>query len=41
MSEETARLVDAEIKRLVTGGYEEAKKFSNSTKKIGKRLPRR
>ena len=27
MSEETARLVDAEIKRLVTGGYEEAKKI--------------
>ena len=27
MSEETARLVDAEIKRLVTDGYEEAKKI--------------
>ena len=26
MSEETARLVDAEIKRLVTEGYEGAKK---------------
>ena len=27
MSEETAKIVDAEIKRLVTGGYEEAKKI--------------
>ena len=27
MSEDTARLVDAEIKRLVTDGYEEAKKI--------------
>ena len=33
MSEETARLVDAEIKRLVTDGYEEAKKILNKHKK--------
>ncbi len=33
MSEETARLVDAEIKRLVTDGYEEAKKILQKHKK--------
>ncbi len=33
MSEETARLVDAEIKRLVTDGYEEAKKILTKHKK--------
>ena len=33
MSEETARLVDAEIKRLVTEGYEEAKKILQKHKK--------
>ena len=33
MSEETARLVDAEIKRLVTEGYEEAKKILTKHKK--------
>ena len=33
MSEETARLVDSEIKRLVTEGYEEAKKILNKHKK--------
>lgn len=33
MSEETAKLVDAEIKRLVTDGYEEAKKILQKHKK--------
>ena len=33
MSEETARLVDTEIKRLVTDGYEEAKKILQKHKK--------
>lgn len=33
MSEETARLVDAEIKRLVTEGYEEAKKILQKNRK--------
>ncbi len=33
MSEETARLVDSEIKRLVTDGYEEAKKILTKHKK--------
>jgi cell division protease FtsH len=33
ISEETARLVDAEIKRLVTDGYEEAKKILTQHKK--------
>ena len=33
MSEETARLVDSEIKRLVTEGYEEAKKILTKHKK--------
>ena len=33
LSEETARLVDAEIKRLVTDGYEEAKKILQKLKK--------
>ena len=33
MSEETARLVDTEIKRLVTEGYEEAKKILTKHKK--------
>ena len=33
MSEETARLVDAEIKRLVTDGYNEAKKILQTHKK--------
>ena len=33
MSEETARLVDTEIKRLVTDGYEEAKKIIQKHKK--------
>ena len=33
MSEETARLVDAEIKRLVTDGYNEAKQILQKHKK--------
>lgn len=33
MSEETARMVDAEIKRLVTDGYEEAKKILQQNRK--------
>ena len=38
MSEETARLVDAEIKRLVTEGYEEAKKILQKHKKDWEKL---
>jgi len=38
MSEETARLVDAEIKRLVTDGYEEAKKILQKHKKDWEKL---
>ena len=38
MSEETARLVDAEIKRLVTEGYEEAKKILQTHKKDWEKL---
>ena len=38
MSEETARLVDAEIKRLVTDGYEEAKKILQKHQKDWEKL---
>lgn len=38
MSEETARLVDSEIKRLVTEGYEEAKKILQIHKKDWEKL---
>jgi cell division protease FtsH len=38
MSEETARLVDTEIKRLVTEGYEEAKKILKTNKNDWEKL---
>ena len=38
MSEETARLVDTEIKRLVTNGYEEAKKILQKHQKDWEKL---
>ena len=38
MSEETARLVDTEIKRLVTEGYEEAQKILKTNKKDWEKL---
>ena len=38
MSEETARLVDAEIKRLITDGYEEAKKILQKHQKDWEKL---